>query len=724
MSQPPLYPSAEQGPPSRLPGIGLMLLLATLGLVAAGYFAYLRGTPLQLPDRARVAAITPVPTPLSSVTLISIAGFLSTTTPELKPPSLTPAWTAVPTSTMPGSTPATEAPISTMPVLSPAELSLQTLDAARVPLRDLYSLTARLKLKSTAPIARTVAHPATGLTTGHSDTFYMSDLLAKRYYTITATIVEVTGHVYWYAQDGRPTDNAALKSATKAFEEKIYPTDHRLFGSEWTPGVDDDPRITVLFASIPGAGGYFASADEYTRVVNPYSNQREIIYINTDGGWNGIESTLAHEFQHMIHWYEHPNHDVWLNEGASVLASALNGYDVVGVDGDFLADPDVQLNAWQSSPDAARSNYGASLLFLDYLRTHYGGDKVLHAVVTAPGQGTDAISNALASLGSSNRFEDAYRKWTLANLLDGQAGAAENGFDYPDRDAGVSLENSIDRYPKTLNDHVNQFGTDYIGLVPPQSGSALHVNFKGQAVAPIIPTRAHSGRGIWWSNRGDLADTSMTRSFDLSRVHSATLNFYTWFNIEEDLDYAYVEVSTDGGATWDTLKGTHTTSTNPNGNNFGSAYTGDSASKPGADAGGWLAERVDLAPYAGKAIEIRFEYVTDDGYNAAGFAVDDLSIPEIGYSDDAEAAQGWQSSGFAQVSNVLPQLYYLAAVKIGKAGFSVQPVQVGSDGLASFTIEGLSPGGPYSRAVLVVSGMTTHTIQPTDYSLKVSEEKP
>ena len=40
--------------------------------------------------------------------------------------------------------------------------------------------------------------------------------------------------------------------------------------------------------------------------------------------------------------------------------------------------------------------------------------------------------------------------------------------------------------------------------------------------------------------------------FDLTRLQKATLQFSTWYNIEKDYDYAYVEVSTDSGKTWDT----------------------------------------------------------------------------------------------------------------------------------------------------------------------------
>ena len=68
-----------------------------------------------------------------------------------------------------------------------------------------------------------------------------------------------------------------------------------------------------------------------------------------------------------------------------------------------------------------------------------------------------------------------------------------------------------------------------------------------------MDTTAHSGRYVWWSNRGDESDTTLTRTFDLTGLEQATLQAWLWYDIEKDYDYAYVEVSTDGGQTWEVL---------------------------------------------------------------------------------------------------------------------------------------------------------------------------
>lgn len=698
----------------------LVVIVAAIGVVLSLALAWpaanLSGNSTQ------GAGVALTRTPLADATAGGAGGLVELASPTPNPTNVV---AAALTPTAPGAN-ATGTIFTTAGSNSSAERSLRTLDMTGVPPRDLYSIVPRLRLKSGVSIPRTTGKPPGNYKVGQTDTFYISDLLERYYYTVTATIYEVTEHAYWYAQDGSTVDKEAIKRGAKAFEETIYPQNTRLFGEEWKPGVDGDPRITVLFAPLSGAGGYYSSADEYTRIVNPFSNEREIIYINTGAGWGGIESTLAHEHQHMIHWHLRPNHDVWLNEGAAVLASAVNGYDVQGVDREFLSDPGVQLNGWQQNPSDARPHYGAAFLFLEYLRAHYGGDRSVSALVSAPGRGTDAVDNALANLGYKERFVDVYKKWVQANLVDGQPGAEQLGLEYPGREVGISPQVVLDSYPAGHIGEVSQFGAQYIRLVPPSGDKTgpLRLAFSGDAEIGVIPSPALSGSHIWWSNRGDLANTRMTRRFDLRALQSATLRFGIWFSIEEGFDYGYVEVSTDGGTTWATLKGAHTTNANPNGLSFGNAYTGNSAAKPGAEKEGWLREEIDLTPYAGKEALIRFEYITDDGYNAQGFAVDEIEIPELGYKDDAEGTEdgGWLAEGFVRLYNKLPQRYALAVVKFREGGFDAQTVDVGSSGSASFTIEGLGEGQPYKEAMLVISGLTPHSIGLASYELSVRPE--
>ncbi len=95
-----------------------------------------------------------------------------------------------------------------------------------------------------------------------------------------------------------------------------------------------------------------------------------------------------------------------------------------------------------------------------------------------------------------------------------------------------------------------------------------------------------------------------------------SLKFSAWFDIEIDWDYAYAEVSTDGGETFAPLEGNVTTNTNPNGNNRGNGITGSS--------GGWITAAFDLSGYVGEHVLFRISYETDQAVLEEGIYVDDI----------------------------------------------------------------------------------------------------
>ena len=63
----------------------------------------------------------------------------------------------------------------------------------------------------------------------------------------------VTPHSYFWVDDCVQYNQQDVKNLMDAFENKIYPTDREFFGSEWTPGVDDDPHIYILYPNGLGA---------------------------------------------------------------------------------------------------------------------------------------------------------------------------------------------------------------------------------------------------------------------------------------------------------------------------------------------------------------------------------------------------------------------------------------------------------------------------------------
>ena len=83
---------------------------------------------------------------------------------------------------------------------------------------------------------------------------------------------------------------------------------------------------------------------------------------------------------------------------------------------------------------------------------------------------------------------------------------------------------------------------------------------------------------------------------------------------------------------------------------------------------GWVDDSVDLTPYAGSEVLVRFEYVTDDAVNGRGLCLDDFAIDEIGWADDAESDGGWEANGFARVNNLVPEEFLVQIVRKAPGG--------------------------------------------------------
>src|SRR5439155_5601103 len=191
------------------------------------------------------------------------------------------------------------------------------------------------------------------------------------------------------------------------------------------------------------------------------------------------------------------------------------------------------------------------------------------------------------------------------------------------------------------------------------------IDFSGGVRTKVLPTDPHSGATLWWSDRADGLDSRLTRTIDLAKATTPTLSYWTWYEIEKDYDYAYVAVSTDGGAHWTTLPAPATTKDDPNGDNLGNGFTDVSG---GGRTPVWIQQQVDLAAYAGKEVQLRFEYVTDGALSLHGMALDDITISGGVLNDDAESDNGWQASGFVRSTNAVSQRFLVQLLRFTAAG--------------------------------------------------------
>ncbi len=269
--------------------------------------------------------------------------------------------------------------------------------------------------------------------------------------------------------------NALVEKFIKAGSNNdIYEWATNIFGKEWEEAanqrypydlITDNDEITILLFDISGdnstAGGivgFFYARDNFIRKpgdpILQYSNERIMFYLdavmfaNGEGLWeisdpwpSEIVSTLAHEFQHMIHFYQKtvlrsngaPT-DTWLDELCSMATEDILAY-YMQVDGprgvaygtasagsanntkgrlpEYNYYNDISLTDRNNST----RNYAINYAFGAYLARNFGGAPLLRDIVQNSYTDYRAIESALSRQGYAIDFPTALRKWAAANLL-------------------------------------------------------------------------------------------------------------------------------------------------------------------------------------------------------------------------------------------------------------------------------------------------------------------
>jgi hypothetical protein len=498
---------------------------------------------------------------------------------------------------------------------------------------------------------------------------------------------------------------AQLQQIMDEFDNHIWQTDTSFFGQYANrPGPYGDYKIQILIFNIrdeffwspftaPGfIEGYFWS---YASNIN----NANIIHIDThqwfrrqgpspNGGIgvplmttpytpaqclpNEYEGTFAHEFQHLIHYDIDPDEYSWVNEGMSTLAEYINGYGMGSNLAYYITDFwETSLTQWEGT----LADYGCVQLWAVYMYEHYGGQPFIWALVHEQANGIQGVNNVLKARHVHKTFDDIFQDWEIANYLDDTTFAkgiyGYYGIDLPctesqwyDIPTVVDIIGAYSPWPTypdgpiTLPERL-----PYVAWYWrfDDGAPALKVEFNGDDYAGIFP---HSPANEWYSDGTAYSWFRLGHTFAIPST-GATLKFWSNYDIEEDWDYGYVEVHDVTTDEWYTLPGIQTVSTIPNPEDnpncpdpfepttylaagTWNGFTGNS--------GGWYQEQMDLTAFAGHGIELYFTYWTDPYTLGRGWYVDDIEIPELGFSDNVESgANGWTvNAGWSITTGVIP----------------------------------------------------------------------
>lgn len=586
----------------------------------------------------------------------------------------------------------TELPLAATPTVAPVgpATALQNIPAA--PERDSLDLAGRFLGVELTPLPDSALYPTEPV--GTQRTFWAVDLRSTRMFEVAAELRHVSETALWYVSPDLRVGQDTLEETAHVFDGSILPHVVRNFGGGTAP----PGRVTVLHAELPRVAGYFSGGDALPRSAYRFSNERMVLSINEPDEFGGEShlGTLAHELQHLVHWLVDPSEATWVNEGLAELAARSLGLGALPY-GPYLEDPEVSLTDWPDSPRASLPNYAGGSLFSGYLASRFGLEAI-HGLVAQRSDGADGVQAWLEAADLGTTFEEIYADWLVANVVSAESGR----FAYADQPGTASVDRVL-MGPGSTDATVHQLGAWYLRV---GADGPLTVRFEGDTATPLIPAPPRSGEHYWWGNRGENIDATLTRELDLSGVTSATLRFWAWFRIEEGWDHGYVAVSADGGRSWQALVGSGSSLDDPLGTAVGPSYTGDS--------GGWREEMVDLSAYAGQRVLLRFEYVTDDAANGAGWCIDDISVAEVGLADDVESARNWEANGFVRVSSAGVEQRFLIRVIEGTGdGVSVTSVEPDERNSATFTAP--------ASSVVVVTAIAPKTLVAARFRLEVTE---
>ena len=144
---------------------------------------------------------------------------------------------------------------------------------------------------------------------------------------------------------------------------------------------------------------------------------------------------------------------------------------------------------------------------------------------------------------------------------------------------------------------------------------------------PFSLTSVYDGSSIWYGGGGgDLVAHWMQTKEPILLPTTATtiaLNLQMNYNIETYWDYGFIQVSADNGASWKSLSSARTSSLFP-----ADGLVDIKAQLPGytGNSGGWVADTLDLTPWKGKQVLVRFGYMTDWGYTEKGMFLDNIEV--------------------------------------------------------------------------------------------------
>jgi len=264
-----------------------------------------------------------------------------------------------------------------------------------------------------------------------------------KYVQRAATLQRTGAHCFLFVEWGTQVPDSVLDDLKATYDSIVYPTCRRYFGQEWNPGIDGDSLITILLSPSLHMEFYFSPfdemADSLAQTKGHRSNEREMFYLRPGGNLDRMKAAMAHCEEHLIHWWQNPPGEAWLDEACAMYAMDLCGYgNTISEIYAFQRNPGLNIAEWPSKivdlpgtpyePMSARR--GEQYAFLAYLADNFPGrnpnDPMIYHLVARRDLGDSTVFKpygymnvavALWETGGPPSFLDPYQRWTVANFV-------------------------------------------------------------------------------------------------------------------------------------------------------------------------------------------------------------------------------------------------------------------------------------------------------------------
>jgi hypothetical protein len=469
-----------------------------------------------------------------------------------------------------------------------------------------------------------------------------------------------------------------------------------------------------------------------------------------------MESTFAHEYQHLIEHYASTGETNWVNEGLSDYAMRKTGFarpeiaaGTVGSEGHVqcfygnlgstlggvpFGGAENSLTWWEDQGGGeVLCDYGAAWSMMEYLEGQFG-EAFLTALHNEDRNGLDGLQAVLDQFLTGRTSQEVVHDYLASVAVDSaldegkaRGGASDGRYSIPTLSAAINLD-SVQSYGSP---GAPPNGADYVRLRDAAGGyltgrQISSLSFSGQQVFPSDPVAWKVVDGALSAElTTDLANNMIIRPITVP-ASTPTLTFRGKYDLEEHWDFGFVQISTDNGETYKSLACSNTNSDNvPNAHPLVLQYV------PGySGVSDWRNESCDLAAYAGQTVLLAFRGVTDwgtignDGETANdGWFVDDIAVGGTPVSDGTTLA-GWKSETEVNPIEVAGWTIQLVGYSADKKQVVVSRVPIGADFTTSLS------GGALQRllgnqtdvvAALVTYDEPTEAIQKyARYELRVN----